>query len=570
MHISRFYALGLTFFTLSWLAYDHYRPWVNFHAELLAFLGLWGALMGVALRCKGILAIPRIGLAVAIVASVPWWQYAADVNFFVGDALMSSFYLSGLFAAIFVGANLFHAESGSVTYPVVGVFHTLWVAALVSAAIGLAQWLNVDSALGMYVVQSDLGDRAMGNLGQPNQLATLLLMGMAALAFVYERGTIGRFAFGLGIAFLTVVLILAQSRAGMVSVFIISTYLIWKNKTVKSKVPVNALVWWAICFFLGALALQYISEWVMLSDVRSMRSPDAINQRFRIWQQVGYAVLQQPWTGYGWNQTPAAHSVGALAFPGVVSYTYAHNFIMDMLAWNGLPLGVFLTGGIAYWFATRIYASKHISTVYALACLLPISVHSMFEYPFAYAYFLIGAGLLVGVVEAEPIRLKGVSLNRKLLWGYVSLSATIGMILTYEYIKIEEDFRVVRFENLRIGQTPEAYIPPQVWLLSHMGAMLRSRRLAIEPNMQLADLETLRLVSLRFSDNVPHFRYALALALNGLPVEAAHQLTIIRGMFGEYYYRSCVAELQRLRNARYPQLVEILSLTDQLNNVTGR
>ena len=87
-----------------------------------------------------------------------------------------------------------------------------------------------------------------------------------------------------------------------------------------------------------------------------------------MWQQVGYAVAQSPWLGYGWNQTPTAHAAGAIAFPGSVPYNYAHNFVMDMLAWNGLPLGLLLCSAITWWFFTRIRTSVRLDAVHAMAC----------------------------------------------------------------------------------------------------------------------------------------------------------------------------------------------------------
>ncbi len=559
MHISRTYAFGLLFFTLSWLAHDHYRPWVNFHSELLAFVGLLWLLASVLLRSRGPVIMPQPAIWIAFAILVPWFQYATGISFFAGDALLSSLYLSGLLAAVFVGYSLSRTESTHLTYGLTGLMHCLWIAALISAAIGLAQWLNVDSPLGMYVVQSDAGDRAMGNLGQPNQLATLLLMGMVAFAYVFERQVIGRLAFVLGIGFMTGVLILTQSRAGMVSVLIVTTYLMWKKRTVKSHLSDKAVAWWGACFLIGTLALPYLSEALLLSDVRSIRSAEPISQRWRMWQQVAYAVMQSPWLGYGWNQTPTAHAAGAIAFPGSIPYTYAHSFVMDMLAWNGLPLGLLLTGAIAYWFVTRIHVSTRLETVHAMACLLPFAGHSMVEYPFAYAYFLIGAGFMVGVVEAAQVPAKTIVLHARWAWGLLALWVPTSGYLAYEYFLIEEDFRVVRFENLRLGKTSEAYEIPDVWMISHMAAMLKSRRLVIEPNMPKADLETLRKVSQRFADNVPHFRYALALALNGDPAGANHQLAIIRGIYGDAYYAACQGELRRLQKEKYPQLAAVIA-----------
>ena len=260
MPILRITTLGLTFFISSWLAYDHYRPWVNFHAELLAFIGLFGLIVGVLWFARQETVMPRLGIWLSLVVLLPWLQYAGGLTFFAGDALLSSLYLSGLLAAIFVRYALASTDQG--VSGLTSLMHSLWIAAMVSGAIGLTQWLNVDDRLGMVVVQSDVGDRAMGNLGQVNQLATLLLMGMTAYAYMFERRVIGRLAFAIGIGFMTSVLILTQSRAGMLSVLVVTVYAMWKKKSVKSRLSGQALVLWVLLFAHGTLLLPPLSEYL--------------------------------------------------------------------------------------------------------------------------------------------------------------------------------------------------------------------------------------------------------------------------------------------------------------------
>ena len=558
MPASRTYALGLLFFTLSWLAYDHYRPWVNFHSEMLAFVGLF-CLIASALLChRQPATLPRARVWIALTAFVPWLQYATGISLFAGDALLSSLYLSGLLGAVFVGYSLSVAQAGQPDR-VAGLMHCLWIAAMVSAAIGIAQWLNVQGPLAMYAVQSDLGDRAMGNLGQANQLATLLLMGMVAYAYVFERWVIGRLAFFAGIAFMSLALIMSQSRAGMLSVMALAVFMVWKKKTARLRIASKAIALWAVCFFMGTLLLPYLSNALLMASVRSLNDAGPVSERWRMWQQISYAVFQSPWVGYGWNQTPTAHAAGAVAFPGSATYTNAHNFVMDMLAWNGLPLGLLLTGAIAYWFVTRIRSSVSTEAVFAMACLLPVAVHSMLEYPFAYAYFLIACGFMVGIVEAAELPAKAITVNRRLAWGVLALWVAVGSYLTYEYFLIEEDFRVVRFENLRIGVTPQTYEIPNVWMASHMAAMLKAGRQVAQPNMPNADIENLRKASERFAYGAVRFRYVQALALNGNVPEANRQMKIIRGMFGEAYYAACKEEIRRLEKEKYPQFSAVLT-----------
>jgi hypothetical protein len=376
-------------------------------------------------------------------------------------------------------------------------------------------------------------------------------MGIAAYAYVFERQVIGRFTLGLGIGFMTAMLVLTQSRAGMLSVLVVTAYVLWKKKFVQPRLSAKAVVLWALLFAIGSLMLPHLSEWLQHGNVRNIQETDTINQRLIMLQQMAHAIAQSPWFGYGWNQTPSAQAAGAIAYPGLVPYTYAHNFVMDMLAWNGLPLGLVLTGAIAYWFVTRLWVSRSPDAIHAMACLLPVAVHSMLEYPFAYAYFLIAAGLMVGVMEAARVPAATMNVNVRWVWAVWAAWALVGTYLIYEYFLIEEDFRVVRFENLNIGQTPAAYEIPDVWMISHLSAMLKARRVTIEPRMSADDLENLRRVSQRFADNVPHCRYALALALNNDAKDAEQEFAVIQGIYGSAYQRACQKELLRLRKEKW-------------------
>ncbi len=560
MPLPRAHFLGLFFFTLAWLAYDHYRPWVNFHSELLAFVGLLGLAIGVLRRPGAVLASPRASLGIAILALVPWLQYATGISLFAGDALICSMYLLGLSVAVFVGYSLGLASADPALPGLDTWMHALWIAALASAAIGLAQWFDVQGPIGMYVVQTDFGDRAMGNLGQPNQLATLLLIGIAAFAYSHERGSIGRLPFILGLGFLTAVLVLTRSRTGMLSVLVLTTFLLWKRRTHTIGFSASAILAWAVCFIIGTLSLPWVSDALLLGDIRALSSSEAISQRWRIWQQVGYAVLQSPWFGYGWNQTPTAHAVGAVAFPGDFTYTNAHDFVLDMLAWNGMPLGLLISATVLFWFVSRLRACAQPAAIYALAGLLALAVHSLLEYPYAYAYFLLSAGILVGTVEAATRPGRTIALKARWAWALVALWIPTGAYLCYEYFLVEEDFRVVRFENLRVGRTPPGYEVPRIWMLSQMASMLKAARQTTEPGMNAADIDNMRKASMRFAFGTLHLRYTLALALNGDLAGAKHQLVIIRSMYGEYYYGACIAELRRLENEKYPQLAALLAL----------
>ena len=178
MSALRLQFFGLVCFSLSWLAYDHYRPWVNFHAESLAVAGVLILALGLLTQSRQVLSAPKICLWIFLAAMLPWFQFVLGISLFAGDALIVSLYLCATAAAVWVGFELADANSTGNKLGVDALMFALAAVAIVSAGIGIAQWFGVTEPLGMYVLHNDSGDRAMGNLGQANQFATLLLMGM--------------------------------------------------------------------------------------------------------------------------------------------------------------------------------------------------------------------------------------------------------------------------------------------------------------------------------------------------------------------------------------------------------
>lgn len=551
-----FQAFGILLFSCAWLSFDHYRPWVNFHAEAMALFGVSLLTASQLFNKNRPLEAPRWIWIVVAVAAVPWLQWLAGVSLFSGDAVVVSLYLCGFATAIALG----YTYAREAPDRLVPVFSSLWIVAMLSAAIGLLQWFSLEGPIGMYVVQTDAGDRAMGNLGQPNQLATLLLMGIASLTWFYERRRIGPTGMIFGTAFLTLVLVLTQSRSGTLSAVAAALLLAWKAPATSMRLRFSHITVWLLAYLLALQLLPWVQGLLLMSDWRSTLSLVNDNGRFIIWKQMLAGIWESPWIGYGWNQTPTAHASGALHFPGSMTYTNAHNVVLDMLAWNGIPLGMAISLACAYWLLSRIREIKDASALYAMACLLPIVVHSFFEYPFAYSYFLLATGLMVGIVEALRPRSLTSNISQRFLAIALSAWLSVGLYSVHEYIQIEEDFQVVRFENLKIGKTSEEYQPPEnIWLLSHMGAMLRAARQEATRDMRIEEIENLHKTSSRFAYGALAFRYALALGLNGQPEAASRQMQIVRGMYGDLYYQAAKAVLRSLEAEKYPELALVVT-----------
>jgi hypothetical protein len=308
---------------------------------------------------------------------------------------------------------------------------------------------------------------------------------------------------------------------------------------------------WVLLFVLLHVVSPYIDRALLLNAEREPLFTS--NGRALIWHQAVAGIVDSPWLGYGWNQTPTAQMAGALTYPGESTFIYAHNVLLDIIAWNGVPLGLILIGLGGYWFFTRIYRVMGLDASYAMACLLPFVLHSLVEFPFAYAYFLLTAGLMMGVVEASMGFPKGLRISRLWSGSLLVVWTAIGACMAYEYLLIEEDFRVSQFENLHVGKTETSYRVPDIWLLSHMGAMQRASRQPPVPGMTEQQLDDLRRASSRFPHGALGLRYALALGLNGDPAGARHMMAVVHGVYGNKFYDAAKAAWVE-KAEKYPQL----------------
>jgi O-antigen ligase len=549
---------GLAFLAAAWFPADHYPPWLGFHSELLAFSG-FALILAACLRSSGAtIAAPRFALGLGGLAAVPWLQWAAGINSYAGDALISSLYLVGFAASVLAGFRIASAR-GSSPLSLNGPMHLLWLSALASTAIAAIQWLGVVphfGELGTWLVQVEPGERAVGNLGQPNQLASLLLMGMVAFAYAHWKRLIGKSGFVLGIAFMTVGLVLSQSRTGLLSGFVVAAFLAWKGRRHSLGASPRALALWALVFAVAFLALPYMSELLYLGKGRGTPLTDN-NARWRLWHQVALGIWDSPWWGYGWNQTTSAHMAGAERLAGTLTISHAHNIFLDLMAWVGIPLGGVLIVALLYWTASRALRCQHPPAIFAMACLLPVLVHSLLEYPFAYAYFLLFAGLLCGVVEASTAGAAKV-VPVRWLWAILGGTVVLGIWLAYEYLLIEEDFRMVRYAAANIGSTPATHHVPTVRLNSQLGALLHvaTAKAKPRPGMSNKEIKQLQMAVQRFPYQTLRFRYALALGLNGRPAEAGRQMGLIKNLYGDVEYAGVKAQFA-LERERYAQLRDV-------------
>ncbi|MGH8441027.1 MAG: Wzy polymerase domain-containing protein, partial [Pseudomonas sp.] len=279
--------------------------------------------------------------------------------------------------------------------------------------------------------------------------------------------------------------------------------------------------------------------------------------RLLVWPQLWQAVLHRPWFGWGLGEVSTAHNTVLHSYAKSEPFTYAHNVVLDLAVGTGIPLTLLLVVVTCVWLWRRARDTKDLLSWYCLAVALPFGVHSLLEFPFAYAYLLVPVMLLLGVLEA---RLAPRHVVRIPWWTATAVWATISAAMGWsavEYIAIEEDFRIARFEVMQIGALPTNYERPRIVLLTQLAALLECARIIPTPGMAPQSIELVRKVAMRLPATATQNRYALSLALNGNPEEAMRQMRVMRAMHGEKIYAEVKSNWSRLAHEKYPQLQEL-------------
>lgn len=562
----------------------HLLPWASWHSEVLAFLSMlllaWCFALTRACKHKTVTtssspkstvpdqfqlpvtAIPLLGLASLVGA-----QHVVGLIPYFGDALVYCLYC--LLSLTAMGLGYRSAKRQDEYLPVMA--GTVLAAAVVSASISLVQafGLGADST---WIAGMPYLTRPGANLGQPNQLATLLLMGIASVIFLCASRKLGRVPSVFVVFLLITSLAATESRAGALGFGVLAVWFFFKQRMTAVKVDfwlAAAVVIAFLCMF--QLWPQWIAEFFQPTGntaptivvptntvaTNTATTDTVAYNRWVIWPQLVQAILLRPWLGWGVGQVSVAHNAVADGYPVSEPYTYAHNIVLDLAAGVGLPLTLLLVLLVSVWVWQRLHAARQLKPWYCVALMVPVAVHSLVEFPFAYAYFLVPVMFVVGALEAELGSRSVLQFSAKSMLAGLFIGTGVLIWLAIEYVRIEEDFRIVRFEALRFGQTPSSYERPSIYLLTQLDALLHGGRIVPRPNMPAQEIELARAVALRFPWPATQNRYALSLALNGNQAEAMRQLRVMRAHHGKKVYGNIRQGWAVMAAEKYPQLGEL-------------
>ncbi|MBA1259375.1 PglL family O-oligosaccharyltransferase [Pseudomonas oryzihabitans] len=525
------YAFSAFLFFLAWTLPYHYYPWVSASQDLLAFLA---AIIILKIENPKIVAVTIIALLTLLLPSIIK-LYSGSI--FFGDIWIFFGYLFVFCLMYITGKSLLLKEKFELLE---WFFFFAITASVISTLIALMQWLRVDH--GSWIVTMPPNSRPFGNMAQPNNLSTLLCIGLSGIYFLHERKIAGTHIFATLSTIIIIGIALTQSRTAAVSLFLMAALWAYKKEALNTAIKKRHIALFAL-FFLGlTLAIPKVST-VLLLNSSSLAERAASLERLDIYRQFSIAIWDGPVFGYGINQIAEAQLLTAKKYSTPIQVEYTHNLVLDLMTWFGLIPGLTITLILFFCLFKNLYRSNSTEKIFPLLAATPIVTHSLLEYPHAYAFFLIPLGLLIGMSSYQPP--SSVQKKEQRLFDYI-FPATCGffVLLTWhEYLQIESDSRIMRLQSVGIDIVSEKK-PSEIYLLTQLSEFIRFARTQAHREMTDGELSWMKTVSYRYPYPPCIFRYSIALALNGFEPEALESLKNIKRLYGAAKYDEAVDNLK--------------------------
>lgn len=277
-------------------------------------------------------------------------------------------------------------------------------AGVLSGVISLIQVFAPDWSGGDLIARSGLPGRAVGNLRQPNHLASLLLWSAIATLGLLELRRLTRAAGAMVSVFLIFGVVLSGSRTGALGALVMGAWglgdrrLSTASRMILMATPLIYALEWA-----GLWAWAHGAGHVFGAE-RSLglSGGDISSSRFSIWSNAWRLAAQEPWLGTGFGEFNLAWTLTQLPDRPVAFFDHTHNLPLQLIVELGWPLATALLALLLFalhrawrraWLA---YGDQGVSQRTAFMLVATICLHSMLEYPLWYAYFLLPAAFAWG------------------------------------------------------------------------------------------------------------------------------------------------------------------------------
>lgn len=403
----------------------------------------------------------------------------------------------------------------------------LW-AATGNALIALIQFFDLENGLSPWIVRA-LPGHPLGQLFQPNLLATLLVVGGWALAWLMRAGHVS-VRLGSAIAILLMAALASTaSRSGAV-LFLTSMLMLawWGRETPRrtwSVVGAAVSVYVASAFLLPYVGRELLGlpiERDLFGRFSSGIAADGCSSRLILWSNMVELISVRPWQG--WGPGALLHAHYSFPFEGArfcQKLSNAHNIVLQSAFVFGIPLTAVFVGLMVWLLAkTKPWAALSPEAQLGVSIGVVLAIHSLLEYPMwygnfqvvglwaAYLFYRGGEGrLLTDFFGMRAHRVRGVSvlvaipLLGFVAWQYVKVSqpylAPGDRMAAYRDHPVEKAQNLVLFrDHLLIGQMVQTELTPATAPIVYRAAV-EAMKIAPDPQVIIRLIESAALLGMQ-------------------------------------------------------------------------
>lgn len=528
------YILSAIFLLLAWLLPIHKLPWTTFGSELLTFLSAI-ALLSVFINKD--LKIPRPQMVVLPILAIPLLQFAFGQILYFSNALLCTAYIAMFWLMVSVGYNLATGEKGQ-REQVFKIFCLIiFTGATLSSVIAIFQWLELERYLSPFanILNSN---RPFANFAQPNNLATFICMGVFACLYFYEKKIFSSLVLVPATFIFLFTIALTQSRTAWVVCLFTLIYLTIKQFGQAKRLSFPKLLAWVAVFIVIISCLPMLNQFIASFTTQEITETASVVERassgylrLDMWNQALVAIGQHPWFGYGWNQTGMAQIAAFDLYPSHEWYKTAHNVILDLLIWNGIPIAGLIIFYVVCWLYWLNKGIRELVSIAASLMVCAILIHALLEYPIHYAYFLLPLGFLLGIIQGQYPNLPTVKLKSSVIVTVMVIGVVLVGMIYRDYITYRQQSVFVSKKTLTASQ--KEVMNQEIYVLTQFKE--RVWWIGLNPYTQMSDrqLQYLGRMVANLASAYDINKYAQVLAFNGKKAEAEHQLWILKTLHGQ-------------------------------------
>lgn len=443
------YRISLVFifslFILSFLQVDHLSPWNNFYSNFFILASFFFLILILIQSYNEKINIDKIAYFLLLFVVTSFFQFFFNDKYFQ-DTIIQITYLILVFIIYVFFNNFFKIDNNYQNSHILNYF--MWgfiISSVFSSSIGFYQFFNPwHGELWVFPLQ---GNRVYANLGQPNQLATLILLGILSIGYLNRsKNNI----LLILIPFFSSVLYLTQSRTVWTFIILGFIILIVKRKVITKQFFIF-FIFFIFCYF-SNFYINFENSLGAKLNVSERLTSGYL--RIEMWKDYIEVIKNNKnILGHGWGSIENLNFIfGSYSKEYFSSY---HNIVFDLYIFFGIPALFFLSFLIykIYFIFFRIESIKGLSL---FLILLAFINHAMLEFPLYYWYFLFPFLVIFSYLNNSVFNEENLSMNLEKNI-FIFIFVVIFILIFISFILYNEHRNIYRNNFFGICSDSEKY-----------------------------------------------------------------------------------------------------------------